>query len=191
MSGILTNLNIESGYFNEDIKEESNESNFMYANISMLIRAYKKDRNKLILLNKKLNLIKIVGLVLNIEEKKEFIIYTIDDSTGCIKAKLLLTYSLNSYNEKKDNIKINDLVQIFGICNTVSLNEDLTISISSINKLDSFNYLCHHHLLVFHDYLKYQEEERRNPIEDKSRNDEDDLESTQNNENAYFNTFFY
>lgn len=93
--------------------------------------------------------------------------------------------------KKKDNIKINDLIQIFGICNTVSLNEDLTISISSINKLDSFNYLCHHHLLVFHDYLKYQEEERRNPIEDKSRNDEDDLESTQNNENAYFNTFFY
>ncbi|CRG96175.1 conserved Plasmodium protein, unknown function [Plasmodium gallinaceum] len=190
MSGLLTNLNIESGYFNEELKEETNESNFMYTNISMLIRAYKKDRNKLMLLNKKLNLIKIVGFVINIEEKKEFIVYTIDDTTGYIKAKLLLTYSLNSYNEKKEDIKINDLIQIFGLCNTVSINEDLTISISSINKLNSFNYLCHHHLLVFHNYLKYTENEKKS-LTDKTKNEYDENASVKNNDNPFFNSFFY
>ncbi|SBT71224.1 conserved Plasmodium protein, unknown function [Plasmodium malariae] len=193
MSGLVTNLNIESGYFNDELKEEPNESNFMYVNISMLIRAYKKDRHKLTILNKKLNLIKIVGFVLNIEEKKEFIVYTIDDTTGYIKAKLLLTYSFSNYNEKNDDIKVNDIIQIFGICNTVSINEDLSISISSINKLNSFNYLCHHHLLVFYNYLKYLEDEKKKPIEDeKSENDgEGNPSSVQNNENPFFNSFFY
>ncbi|GAW80895.1 hypothetical protein, conserved [Plasmodium gonderi] len=190
----MTNLNIESGYFNDELKEESNESNFMYANISMLIRAYKKDRNKLTIQNKKLNLIKIVGFVLNIEEKKEFIVYTIDDTTGYIRAKLLLTYSFTTCNEKNEDIKVNDVVQIFGICNTVSINEDLTISISSINKLNSLNYLCHHNLLVFHNYLKFLESEKINPVmeDEQAKNDEDDNASiVQNNDNPFFNSFFY
>ncbi|SBT35018.1 conserved Plasmodium protein, unknown function [Plasmodium ovale wallikeri] len=193
MSGALTNLNIESGYFNDELKEEPNESNFMYTNISMLIRAYKKDRNKLTLLNKKLNLIKVVGFVLNIEEKKEFIVYTIDDTTGYIKAKLLLTYSFTTSNEKNEDIKVNDVIQVFGICNTVSINEDLSISISSITKLNSFNYLCHHHLLVFHNYLKYIENEKKKPKEDEKVQNEEDEHATamQHAENPFFNSFFY
>ncbi|CAD2091328.1 hypothetical protein YYG_01741 [Plasmodium vinckei petteri] len=191
MSGTFTNLNIESGYFNDELKEENNESNFMHTNISMLIRAYKRDRNKLTIWNKKLNLIKIVGFVLGIEEKKEFIIYTIDDTTGYIKAKYLLTYSFNSASEKKNDIKINDIIQIFGVCNTISINEDLSISISSINKLNSFNYLCHHHLLVFHNYLKYLEDKKNTKEDEKVQGDEEENGNIQNNDNPFFNSFFY
>ncbi|GAB66401.1 hypothetical protein PCYB_091870 [Plasmodium cynomolgi strain B] len=190
----MTNLNVESGYFNDELKEEANEANFMYTNISMLIRAHRKDRNKLTLQNKKLNLIKIVGFVLAIEEKKEFIVYTIDDTTGYIKAKLLLTYSYSACNDKNDDIKIDDMVQIFGICNTVSINEDLTISISSINKLNSLNHLCHHHLLVFHNYLKFLETQKKNLVleDERAKNEEDEIASNvPTNDNPFFNSFFY
>ncbi|VWU49577.1 conserved protein, unknown function [Hepatocystis sp. ex Piliocolobus tephrosceles] len=195
MSNSIINLNTEGGYFKDDIKEEIYDYNFMYINTNILIRAYQKDKNKLTFLNRRLNLIKIVGFVINIEEKKEFLLYTIDDTTGYLKAKLLLTYPVNNLKEITEIIGIDDLVQIFGICNFVSFNEDLTISINSIKKLNSINYLCHHQLLVFHSYLKsVEEEKKKKKIEMDSIQNFNDVDASLNipNENDYpfFKTFF-
>lgn len=190
------NLNIDGGYFNDEQKEETKESNFMYVTVSMLIQAYERNREDMAIFNKKLNLIKVMGFVINIEKTIESMVYTIDDTTGCVKAKLLLTFSINPNDEddydenfeeedeeererrknrqkeKEDAIiKTGDLVQVFGVCNTLSANQSLTISVNAISKLESFDYLCHHHLLVLNDYLREMSRENKQ-IPEKELNQE-------------------
>lgn len=209
------NLNIDGGYFNDEQKEETKESNFMYVTVSMLIQAYERNREDMTIFNKKLNLIKVMGFVTNIEKTIESMVYTIDDTTGCVKAKLLLTFSINANDDDDDDenigeeqdeeerirktnkekekeesiIKTGDLVQVFGVCNTLSANQSLTISVNAISKLESFDYLCHHHLLVLNDYLREMAHENKQ-ITEKEFNQETSpdmqTETQQTNKNLSF-----
>uniref|UniRef100_A0A6M2DRX8 Putative single-stranded dna-binding replication protein a rpa medium 30 kd subunit n=1 Tax=Xenopsylla cheopis TaxID=163159 RepID=A0A6M2DRX8_XENCH len=100
----------------------------------------------------KVNIVKLVGYVVNIENSSTKITYSIQDHTGSIDCYLWLE---EDTTKELSNIMINTYVEVFG--NVRKVQDNVLIMVFKIRPLTTFNQVTTHLLEVVHTRYKYEE----------------------------------
>ncbi|SIO73722.1 conserved Plasmodium protein, unknown function [Babesia microti strain RI] len=161
-SGFISNDPNED--FDKSSLEPSNKINFMPLKIGMINSTWKSDSRYIQIFGNQVEIIKIVGRIVNVQWTDQNNQYLIEDDTGRIMCILVRADEFSEYRTKqlKDLENGHKLVKIYGGYNPINSTQYPVISIYSIKCIQNFNESLLHDLDVMHTILKKNSQRMKN-----------------------------